>query len=177
MSISFFKEDVAYWILVNSGDRQPKPNLRRTLALMFSNMPLRAVFWYRIAQSAVSNRVPFLAGLIRRMLISRHGLCLPPDLNINAGLYIPHTVGVTINCESIGKRCTIVGGVTIGRRGDGASPVIGDDVYIGAGARIIGAITIGNGAKIGANAVVTKDVPPGATAIGIPARVVVAASS
>lgn len=81
-----------------------------------------------------------------------------------------HSQGVVINGNVTGgSRVFIEHQVTIGaeRR---QSPVLGDDVFVGAGAKIIGSVTIGDGAKIGANAVVVRDVPPDATAVGVPAR-------
>ena len=74
----------------------------------------------------------------------------------------------------MGERCSISQGVTIGVLGgerDGV-PRLGNDVYIGAGAKILGPVTIGDGAIVGANAVVLEDVPPGATAVGVPARII-----
>jgi serine O-acetyltransferase len=70
-----------------------------------------------------------------------------------------------------GANVVLEGGVTIGAEKD-RSPVLGDNVFLGAGARIIGGVRVGSGARIGANAVVVKDVPDGATAVGVPARVV-----
>jgi serine O-acetyltransferase len=81
-------------------------------------------------------------------------------------------MGIVINSQVRGGRNVILEhGVTIGSE-KGQSPVLGDDVYIGAGAKIIGAVRIGSQVKIGANAVVTRDVPDGATVVGIPARIV-----
>lgn len=88
------------------------------------------------------------------------------------GLVLIHSTGVVINGRVRGgKRVFIEHQVTIGaeRR---ASPVLGDDVFLGAGAKVIGAVHVGDGARVGANAVVVDDVPPNATAVGVPARVV-----
>ena len=87
-----------------------------------------------------------------------------------------HSEGVVINgAVKGGDRVKIEHQVTIGAE-KGQSPVVGDDVFIGAGAKVIGAVTIGAGAKIGANSVVVKDVPAGATAVGNPARIIPAES-
>ena len=95
---------------------------------------------------------------------------------IGEGLKLPHSDGVVIGGLCVlGRNCTIYQQVTLGYRGDGdpsdAMPRIGDDVLIGAGAKVLGSVTIGDGARIGANAVVAIDVPAGALAVGIPARI------
>ena len=98
---------------------------------------------------------------------------IEPRARLGKRLMLPHPNGVVIHEDAvIGADCMIMQQVTIGMIGDGEVPTIGNRVYIGAGAKIIGKLTVGDGARIGANAVVTKDVPPGCTAIGIPARVV-----
>ena len=93
--------------------------------------------------------------------------------DIGPGLFISHGQGTILSAERIGANLWVHQGVTIGwdYRGD-RRPIIGDDVFIGAGAKILGAVTVGDGARIGANAVVVSDVPAGATAVGIPARIV-----
>lgn len=102
--------------------------------------------------------------------VALHGLEIPPGVPVGAGLYLAHTVGTVVNAERIGANVELQGGLTIGqRRGDGF-PVIEDGVMVAAGARVLGRITVGSGAVIGANAVVVSDVPPGATMVGIPAR-------
>lgn len=100
------------------------------------------------------------------------------DIQVNSelggGLMLPHPTGIVIHpCAKIGPNCLIFQGVTIGTARDegGIAPTIGGHVDIGAGAKILGSITIGDHAKIGANAVVLCDVPEGATAVGIPARI------
>jgi serine O-acetyltransferase len=88
-------------------------------------------------------------------------------------LLIPHPNGIVIHPEArIGVNCLIFQQVTIGADGRQGEPEIGGHVDIGAGARILGPVRIGSHAKIGANAVVIADVPAGATAVGIPARIV-----
>ena len=100
------------------------------------------------------------------------GADIPLNTNIGGGLLIPHPNGIVMHPAAIiGPNCLIFHQVTIGTR-DSLAPVIGGHVDIGAGAKILGAIKIGDHAQIGANAVVLCDVPPGATAVGIPAKII-----
>jgi serine O-acetyltransferase len=92
--------------------------------------------------------------------------------NIGPGFVILHSFGIVINSSvRAGKNLTLEHGVTIGSEKN-QNPIIGDNVFIGAGAKIIGPVSIGSDVKIGANAVVIHDLPNGATAVGVPARVV-----
>ena len=101
------------------------------------------------------------------------GADIPLNCNIGGGLLLPHPNGIVIHpCALIGINCVIFQQVTIGDADDAKSPpIIEGHVYIGAGAKVLGPIRIGAHAKIGANAVVLTDVPPGATAVGVPARI------
>lgn len=109
-------------------------------------------------------------------------LLLPPikdmDLgncnNIDGGLCVFHGFGIVINPFSkIGKNCIIFQGVTIGvSEPGGKAPIIGNDVFIGCGAKILGDIRIGDNVKIGAGAVVIKDIPSNVTVVGVPAKIV-----
>ena len=102
---------------------------------------------------------------------------IPLNLQVGGGLLIPHPQGIIINNRAvIGPNVLIFHQVTIGSNGRGV-PVIGGHVDIGAGARIIGPVRIGDHARIGANAVVTRDVPAGAVVVGNPARLLEADES
>lgn len=117
----------------------------------------------------------FMSIMLYRYTV-RYGIEISAETPVGAGLYIGHFGGIHVNQGSvIGNNCNLQQGVTLGKANRGAragSPVIGNDVFIGAGAKIIGRIIVGDGAAIGANAVVTKDVPAGAAVAGVPARVV-----
>lgn len=121
-----------------------------------------------------------LAWLRRRYNAARHrfwsvitGADIPLNCRIDGGLLLPHPNGVVIHpAATVGPNCLIFQQVTIGAGGKPGFPRIGGHVDIGAGAKVLGGVTVGNHARIGANAVVTSDVPPYATAVGIPARVI-----
>ena len=104
------------------------------------------------------------------------GIMLPASVEAGEGLYIAHFGSIIINGGSvIGRNCKISHEVTVGTKGAGRGldvPIIGDDVYIGAGAKVLGGIRINNGAIIGANAVVVKNVPEGAIVAGVPAKII-----
>ncbi|MEX0267593.1 serine O-acetyltransferase [Leptolyngbyaceae cyanobacterium UHCC 1019] len=101
---------------------------------------------------------------------------VPNRAKIGKGILMPHTNGIVIHIDAeLGDYCNVSQQVTIGIGGRGetrGTPKIGDRVFIGPGAKIFGAITIGNDVAIGANAVVTKDLPDNAVAVGIPAKVI-----
>lgn len=102
------------------------------------------------------------------------GISLPRELEVGEGLHLIHGANIRIHPAAvIGNRVGIMHDVTIGLGMEGSgAPTIGDDVFIGAGAKIVGDVHVGRGARIAANSLVVSDVPPGATAIGVPARAV-----
>jgi serine O-acetyltransferase len=116
----------------------------------------------------------------RRLALLRHrfwsvvtGADIPLNCRLGGGLLLPHPNGIVIHPgATVGVNCLIFQQVTIGAGGRPGVPRIGGHVDIGAGAKILGGVTVGDHARIGANAVVLDDVAPGATAVGIPARLV-----
>ena len=116
-----------------------------------------------------------LRALLRRWRL-RFGIDIPPSTQVGPGLYLNHPGGIVVNSGAvIGANCNLSQGVTLGQANRGARaglPVVGDGVYIGPGAKIVGAVRVGDDVAIGANAVVTGDVPDHAVVGGVPARVI-----
>jgi serine O-acetyltransferase len=133
--------------------------------------------WLYRAHPFILFRVPlkilyFFAYMFSEVVME---MCLDPQATIGGGLYIAHIGGIHINPEAvIGSYCDIAHRVTIGASAMGrlGSPVLGDKVYIGTGATLVGKIKIGSGAKIAANTLVITNVPEGATVMGVPGRII-----
>ncbi len=106
----------------------------------------------------------------------KFGISIPYETKIDSGLYIGHFGGIVVSGKSIiGKNLNISQGVTLGMANRGPNkgyPVIGDNVYIGPGAKIVGAVKIGNNVAIGANCVVTKNIPDNAVVVGVPGKII-----
>ncbi len=146
------------------------PDRKRLLArLLYAFPEFRSVYYHRLSSGNPAGR---LAGrFAARLWKSVPGLDLS-GTPIGPGLFVSHGQGTVLSAEGIGANLWVHQGVTVGWDYQGARrPVIGNNVFIGAGAKILGAITVGDGARIGANAVVVCDVPAGATAVGIPAQI------
>jgi len=133
--------------------------------------------WLYTANPFLLVRIPlkvvyFFAHMFSEVVME---MCLDPLATIGGGLYISHIGGVHINPQAIiGNNCDITHRVTIGASALGrqGAPVIGNGVYIGTGATLVGKIKIGNGAKIAANTLVITNVPDGATVMGVPGRII-----
>ena len=112
--------------------------------------------------------------LAYRVIETLTGISIPKSAEVGPGLRIYHFGNVFVHAEAkLGANCTLRQGVTIGNRHEGGPvPVLEDDVDLGAYAQVLGGVRIGRGAKVGAMSMVLCDVPPGATAVGVPARVI-----
>lgn len=166
-----FLADALRWVRPGQNARHNELTPGVLLLLLYRNPPLRAMAWFRLGCWFKARGVPLLPGAIQRRLLRHYGLEIQVGADIGGGLYIPHPVGVVMAPRRAGRDCSVIAAVTIGMRNEWSFPSLGDRVFIGAGARVLGGITIGNDAVIGANAVVISDVPDGARAVGIPARI------
>ncbi|MEM7740258.1 MAG: transferase [Pseudomonadota bacterium] len=166
-------KDIGFWALVRED--------MRTQDLGFWSSGFAALFAHRFGNWRMS--VPRLARrpmtwlymLLYRHARLTHGIDLPYTVEVGRRVKIDHSGGMVLVAHSIGDGCTIRQNTTFGIRTVSdlqGRPAIGSGVDIGCGAAILGPITIGDGAIIGANSVVTKDIPPGAVAGGVPAKVI-----
>lgn len=127
---------------------------------------------YRLMRALGRWHLGALAAVVYKLNAFLTGAVVGRGAEFGPGLVILHSVGLVVNTSVRGGPNVILeGGVTIGAEKD-RSPVLGQNVFVGAGARIIGGVSIGSEVRVGANAVVVKDVPAGSTAVGVPARVV-----
>lgn len=166
-----FTRDVARWVRPQQVADPAEVTVSLTLRLLLRHPPLRAMAWFRFAQWCRASGIRGVGGYVQRRLLRLYGLELAPSTPVGGGLYIAHPVGCVLHAASIGENVTVIGQVTFGTLEDGVWPVIDDRAFLGVGARVLGGITVGADAKVGANAVVLRDVPSGATAVGVPARV------
>jgi serine O-acetyltransferase len=127
---------------------------------------------YRAKARLQALGIPLLPYVAHRLAIASAGVSIGNPVLVEAGIYLPHGQVVIDGMVNIGRGAAIRPWVTIGlMEGNLQGPMIGRNVRIGTGAKILGPVTLGDGAAIGANAVVMIDVPDGATAVGVPARV------
>lgn len=148
-----------------------KPTPRALLRMWFSDGSTAQIL-YRMVQFCQRHHLKPLALVLYRLNAALGHAVIGRGAEIGPGFVLLHSMGVVINSSvRAGRNLVLEHGVTIGAEKN-QSPVLGDNVFVGAGAKIIGAVRIGSDVKIGANAVVTRDLPDGATAVGIPARVV-----
>ncbi|NLX61211.1 MAG: serine O-acetyltransferase [Tissierellia bacterium] len=153
------------------------PAAKNLLEVILCYPSLKAIIYHRISHKLYKKGKFTLARIISQRARRKTGIEIHPGAQIGKNFFIDHGMGVVIGeTAEVGNNVTIYHGVTLGGVGGDPNskrhPTVEDDVMIGAGAKILGPVTIGKGAKIGANAVVLDDIPPYATAVGMPAKVV-----
>ena len=148
-----------------AGDRNGGLRMLRTDAWMILAL-------FRVREVALRWHIPVVNRVLRLMQMMFGGVELGNDITLGEGVYFIHSLGTVIGGDArVGDRVRFLGNNTVGAAKDDGYPVIGHDVEVGCGARILGPVHIGDGAVIGANAVVLHDVPAGAVAVGVPARI------
>lgn len=158
------------WILEND------PAARNGFEVILLYPCIHALIMHRIAHGLYKINLKFLARVLSQISRFFTGIEIHPGAQIGKGFFIDHAMGVVIGETAIiGNDVIMYHGVTLGGTGKETGkrhPTIGNNVIIGAGAKVLGNITISDGVKIGANSVVLKDVPPYCTAVGVPAKIV-----
>ncbi|WP_417661269.1 serine O-acetyltransferase [Pseudomonas sp.] len=153
------------------------PAARNTFEVVTCYPGLHAVWLHRVAHALWVNGWKWLARVVSNFGRWTTGIEIHPGAKIGRRFFIDHGMGIVIGeTAEIGNDVTLYQGVTLGgtswNKGK-RHPTLEDGVVVGAGAKVLGPFTVGAGAKIGSNAVVTKEVPAGATAVGIPGRIIV----
>ena len=152
------------------------PAARNRLEVITCYPGLHAVWIHRVSHSLWSLGLKWIARLLSMLSRWITGIEIHPGAKIGRRVFLDHGLGIVIGeTTEIGDDCTIYQGVTLGGtslyKGVKRHPTLGKGVVISAGAKVLGGFTVGDGARVGSNAVVLKEIPAGATAVGIPARI------
>ena len=156
--------------------RERDPAARGTIEILLAYPGLHAVLFYRVTNRLWRSNHVTIARVLSHVARFLTGIEIHPGATIGRRFFIDHGMGVVIGETSIvGDDVTLYQGVTLGGTGKERGkrhPTLGNNIIVGVGAKVLGAITIGDGARIGGGSVVLKDVPPHTTAVGVPARAV-----
>ena len=152
------------------------PAARNRLEVITCYPGLHAVWIHRVSHGLWNMGLKWIARLLSMVSRWITGIDIHPGAKIGRRVFLDHGLGIVIGeTTEIGDDCTIYQGVTLGGtslyKGVKRHPTLGKGVVISAGAKVLGGFTVGDGARVGSNAVVLKEIPPGATAVGIPARI------
>jgi serine O-acetyltransferase len=157
--------------------RERDPAARSTVEVLLCYPGLHAIWMHRLAHRLEASHLHLPARLVSQVSRLATGVEIHPGARIGQGFFIDHGMGVVIGeTAEIGENVTLYQGVTLGGTGKDTGkrhPTVDDGVIIGTGARVLGPLTVGKGAKIGAGAIVVRDVPPNSTVVGNPGRPVV----
>lgn len=152
------------------------PAVRSVFEIIFCYPGFHAMVFYRMSHWLWRNQMKFLGRFVSHIGRFMTGIEIHPGATIGRGFFIDHGMGVVIGeTAEIGENCTLYHGVTLGGTSwakEKRHPTLGNNVVIGAGAKVLGPFTLGDNSKVGSNSVVVKEVPDNATVVGIPGRVV-----
>lgn len=152
------------------------PAARSVTEVLLCYSGLHAIWWHRLSARCWKWGLPLTARVISQLARWLTGIEIHPGAKIGDGLFIDHGMGVIIGeTAEIGDNVTLFQGVTLGGTGKEHGkrhPTLGDNVLVGAGAKILGSFTVGDNSLIGSNAVLLQPLPENATAVGVPAEVV-----
>lgn len=152
------------------------PAARNALEVLFCYPGLQALWFHRFAHWLYRIKVPFIPRLISHVSRFLTGVEIHPGAQIGGSVFIDHGMGVVIGETAIiGDYCLIYQGVTLGGTGKESGkrhPTLGDNVVVGAGAKVLGNLEVGSNVRIGAGSVVLRDVPSDSTVVGIPGRII-----
>jgi serine O-acetyltransferase len=156
--------------------RERDPAARSKWEVLFLYPGLHAIIWYRFAHWFYCHKHFFIARWLSQRARHKTGIEIHPGATIGKGLFIDHGSGVVIGeTTEIGDYCTIYQGATLGGTGKDTGkrhPTLKDNVLVGAGAKVLGPIVIGNNVRVAAGAVVLEEIPDNCTAVGVPAKIV-----
>ena len=156
--------------------RESDPAARNAVEILLTYPTLRAIRSYRLAHWFYMRKYYTIARIISQRARNKTGIEIHPGATIGKGLFIDHGMGVVIGETAVvGDNCLLYQGVTLGGTGKDKGerhPTLGNNVLVGAGAKVLGPFTVGNNVKIAANAVVLNAIPDDCTAVGVPARIV-----
>ncbi len=156
--------------------KERDPAAKGTVEVLLLYSGVHAILAYRVSHKLYLGKHYFSARAVSQLARFFTGIEIHPGATIGKGLFIDHGMGVVIGeTAEIGDNCTIYQGVTLGGTGKDVGkrhPTLGNNVMVGAGAKVLGPIKINDDSKVAANAVVLKEVPTNSTAVGIPAKVV-----
>ncbi|MGN0692534.1 MAG: serine O-acetyltransferase EpsC [Oscillospiraceae bacterium] len=164
-----FREEIA-------SVKRRDPAARNAFEIVLTYSGLHAVLAYRVSHKLYTKKLFTLARIVSQLARFFTGIEIHPGAKIGKGLFIDHGMGVVIGeTTEIGDNCLLYQGVTLGGTGKDKGkrhPTLGNNVMVGAGAKVLGPIKIGDNVKVAANAVVLNNIPSDCTAVGVPARVV-----
>ena len=156
--------------------REHDPAARSSAEVFFLYSGFHAILYHRLSNFLFRHKRFFLARWVSQHARRRTGIEIHPAAKIGRGVFIDHGMGVVIGeTAEGGDNCVIYQGVTLGGTGKDRGkrhPTLGNNVMVGAGAKILGPFRVGDNAKIAANAVVLEEIPPDSTAVGVPAKIV-----